>query len=327
MRVRLRGEYLQRKSGGSQAGCARRPQHGVGHAGALEFIERYRDRPFFLHICTTLQHSPAPAKSIPGDPRITPVGLLPEAPHVQAPRSSIAPRLRAAGVAPNMAHATWLDDGVGAVVQRLESLGLAENTVILLFSDNGTLRGKGTCYEGGAHTPALLYWKNHMPAGTTCDELIGNIDFAPTILELCGVLPPAEMQIDGQSFLALLTGRQTEWRDALLLEIGHTRTVVTDRWKYLALRYPPSLQQRIDAGTLGREAYHMDTVFDLQAVAAANHPGYWDRDQLYDLAEDAEEKTNLAGEPRWADTLKELETRLTVLLDAFPRPFGEFKEF
>lgn len=292
--------------------------------GALEFIEQNQDRPFFLHICPTLQHSPSPAKSIGGNPLVTPAGLLAKAPNVQAPRSSIAPRLKQAGVDPAMAHATWLDDAVGAVLEQLEKLGIADRTAIIVFSDNGTRQGKGTCYEGGAHTPALIYWKSYVTAGATCNRLIGNIDFAPTILDICQAARPEGMNFDGRSFLPLVTGREAPWRDALLLEIGHTRGVCTDRWKYIALRYPPAMKQRIDSGALGREPYHMDTVFDLQAVAAAAHPGYWDADQLYDLQSDPLEKTNLASDPSRAATLAEMKARMKELLAPFPRSFGEF---
>jgi arylsulfatase A-like enzyme len=292
--------------------------------GALEFLDRYGDQPFFLHVCTTLQHSPSPTESIGGDPRMPPAALLPEAPRVQAARDSILPRLREAGIDERMAHATWLDDAVGAIVRKLDEIGQRDNTLVIFFSDNGTLRGKGTCYEGGAHTPALIAWPGQIPAGETCNALVANIDFAPTILEACGAAAPAALRIDGRSLLGLLNHQETDWRKSLLLEIGHTRGVVTDRWKYIALRYPPALQRAIDAGTLGRPAYHMDTVFDLQQVAERNHPAYHDADQLYDLQADPDEKSNLARDPARADQLAELKRQLRDSLATIPRPFGEF---
>ena len=293
--------------------------------GAVDFIEQYSDRPFFLHMAPTLHHSPAPFKSLSGDWRVTPAGLLQEPPNVQAPRSSIAPRLKAAGIPEEMGHATWLDDAVGAIVKKLEDLGIADNTAIILFSDNGTLSGKGTCYEGGAHTPAFMWWPGHVPPGTTCEELISSIDFVPTVLDVCGVAPPTEMHMDGVSLVPMLSGRDTKWRDALFLEIGHTRAVCTRKWKYVALRYPPALQEKIEAGTLGRPPYHMDTVFDLEKRAAERHPGYYDLDQLYDLESDPDEKRNLAGNPKYAEVLAELKARLKEWLATFPRPFGEFR--
>jgi arylsulfatase A-like enzyme len=152
--------------------------------GALDFLDQAGDKPFFLHLCTTLQHSPAPNESIGGDPTMTPAGHLPAPLNVQAPRAGIDARLKQAGVAGNMGHATWLDDGIAAVVQRLADLGKLDNTLILFFSDNATLGGKGTCYDGGARTPCFLWGKGRIRGGQVCDKLVQNIDFVPTIFEM-----------------------------------------------------------------------------------------------------------------------------------------------
>ncbi|MHB8898966.1 MAG: sulfatase family protein [Thermoguttaceae bacterium] len=281
-------------------------------------------RPFFLHLCTTLQHSPSPNQSIGGDPTMTPAGHLSAPLQVQAPRATIAPRLKAAGIDANMGHATWLDDGIAAVVNRLAELGKLDNTVILFFSDNTTMGGKGTCYDGGSRTPCFAWGKGRAPAGVVCGRLIQNIDFVPTIFELAAARPPNEMHLDGTSLLPLLADPQTPWRDAIFLEIGYTRAVCTERWKYVALRYPPDVQRKIDNHTLGRPAYHMDTSLNLQEAALKRHPGsYWDADQLYDLEADPGEQSNLARDPRHAETLAELKGRLKEWLAELERPFGE----
>jgi arylsulfatase A-like enzyme len=293
--------------------------------GALDFIEQYKDKPFFLHICPTLHHSPPPIKSIAGDWRVTPAGLLTEPLNVQAPRSSIGPRLKEVGIPENMGHATWLDDGIGAVLKKLEDLKLADDTMVLYFSDNATRGGKGACYEGGAHTLALMYWRGRLPTGTTCDKLVENIDFVPTILDACAVTPPAEMKIDGASLIPMLTGKETKWRDAIFLEVGHSRAVCTARWKYIAVRYPAQTEQAVK-GKPEQKRYHSDGPLGLQETAAANHPCYFDADQLYDLEKDPDEKVNLANDPKYAETLSEMKARLKSFLDRFPRPFGEFKQ-
>ncbi len=294
--------------------------------GALDFIEQAGEKPFFLHLCTTLQHSPRPNQSIAGDPTMTPAGHLPAPLDVQAPRSSIRRRLKAAGIAENMGHATWLDDGVAAVVERLSQLGKLDDTIILFFSDNGTMGGKGTCYEGGAHTPCFLWGKGRVPAGVTCDNLVENIDFVPTILDFAEIQPPAEMKLDGRSLLPLVANPKTKWRDTIFLEIGHTRAVCTERWKYIALRYSTEMQEKINEKTLGRPPYHMDTSLNLQETALKHHPAYWDADQLYDLEADSGERVNLANDPKHAQTVAELRTRLKEWLAGFGRPFGEFTQ-
>ena len=132
------------------------------------------------------------------------------------------------------------------------------------------------------------------------------------------------MRIDGLSLMPLVTQPQTKWRDELFIEIGHTRAVCTERWKYIALRYPPEMQQRIADGTLGRPAYHMDTSLNLQEAALKRHPGYWDADQLYDLRADPDERVNLIKDPGYAKTVADLQSRLKSWLAGFGRPFGEF---
>ena len=292
--------------------------------GSLDFLEQAGDKPFFLHLCTTLQHSPPPNQSIAEDPTMTPAGHLPSPLNVQASRASIAERLKEAGIAQNMGHATWLDDGIAAIIQKLADLGKLDNTVIIFFSDNATLGGKGTCYDGGARTPCFLWGKERIPAGQVCDKLVQNIDFVPTIFELAGIQPPAEMKTDGRSLMPLVTQPQAKWRDELLFEIGHTRAVCTEQWKYIALRYPPQMQQQIADGTLGRPPYHMDTSLNLQETALKRHPGYWDADQLYDLRADPTEQVNLIKDPRYAQTVADLKDRLKSWLTGFERPFGEF---
>jgi arylsulfatase A-like enzyme len=255
---------------------------------------------------------------------MTPAGHLPAPLEVQAPRASIAERLKKAGVAQNMGHATWLDDGIAAVIKKVADLGKLDNTVILFFSDNTTLGGKGTCYDGGARTPCFVWGKGRVPMGRVCDKLVQNIDFVPTIFDLAGVQPPAGMKLDGMSLMPLVTQPQTKWRDALFLEIGHTRAVCTERWKYIALRYPPQMQQKIADKTLGRPAYHMDVSLNLQEMALKRHPGYWDADQLYDLQTDPEERVNLIKAPQHVQTVAELWVRLKSWLAGLERPFGEF---
>ena len=292
--------------------------------GALDFLDQVGDTPFFLHLCTTLQHSPAPNKSLAGDPTLTPAGHLPAPITVQAPRAGIAARLQAAGVAANMGHATWLDDGVAAVIKKLADLGKLDNTIILFFSDNGTMGGKGTCYDGGARTPCFLWGKGRVPSGVICDQPVQNIDFVPTIFDFAGIRPPAEMKLDGRSLRSLFSSPPLAWRDALFLEIGHTRAVCVGRWKYVALRYPPEMQQKIQNQTLGRPAYHMDTSLNLQEFALKQHPAYWDADQLYDLQEDPLERVNLVRDPQHASTVAEMKRRLRGWLAGFDRSFGEF---
>ena len=317
--------------------------------GALAFIDAHRDEPFFLYMAPSLLHGPSPLESLKADPRITHAGLLDEPPKVQPSRQSVLARARKAGVPDHLAPATWLDDGIGAVLARIRELGLDEDTLVLFFNDHGVEGAKGSCYEGGVRSPAIVRWKGTVAPGRS-DALVQNIDFAPTILDACGVEPPADMRLDGLSLLPLLTGQRKTLRDSLYLEIGHTRAVCTERWKYIAFRIPPSREMskeqrvRVSKQYAERKKAREDRGFVMTPDAPLSHLGfpggqstergnairkhrktYFDRDQLYDLARDPNERENLATDPAHAQTLARLKALLARHLATVPGTFAELK--
>jgi len=115
-----------------------------------------------------------------------------------------------------------LDDTVGRLLAKLESLKLTDNTIVIFTSDNGGLHvpegthpkithntpyraGKGFVYQGGLRIPLIVRWPGHVPAGRVVDDPVINTDWVPTLLELIG--QPAPTGLDGVSFAAFLTGR------------------------------------------------------------------------------------------------------------------------
>lgn len=289
----------------------------------LRFLDQYGHEPFYLYFSTTIHHGPSPQQSLKADPRITPAGFLDKAPEVQPPRQTLFDRVREAGLPEQRAFCTWLDDGIGALLDKLDALGVADNTCIIYFSDNGN-PGKGTCYESGGHTPCFATWPGHIKPGTVDQRLTSNVDFAPTILQAAGIDVPPEIS-DGRSLLPLFEADRLEWRDSLYLQAGHSRAVVTDDgYKYLAVRHAPGIQKQIDAGTLGRPPYHMDQAIDLQITAAKVWPRYFDKDQLYHLADDPKEQNNLASATEQTERMRNMKDRLTAYQHEVGRPFGEF---
>lgn len=111
-----------------------------------------------------------------------------------------------------------LDTGVGRVLDTLESLGLADNTVVVFTSDNGGLAtaegwptsnlplrtGKGWAYEGGVREPLIVAWPGHVPAGAVSDAIVTSPDFFPTLLDLAGLPVRPRDHLDGRSFAAAL---------------------------------------------------------------------------------------------------------------------------
>jgi len=303
-------------------------------AKAFKFLEANRERPFFLYFATTLHHGPAPWNnrfSLKADPRMTGEGFVKEGFNVLPSREDVLRRNRAAGFKDRDAYALWLDDGVGALLDKIDSLGLAEDTLFIFVPDHGSYRhGKATLYDYGMRVPMLLRWKGTIRPGSRYDGLVANIDLAPTLMDVCGVTPPADYRYDGISFKRVLFGDQRPIRQSLFAELGHARAIKTRDWKYIAIRYPEDIQKRIDAGRLfnGFKGEKLKRPYltrngHLGHYAAAKNPNYFQPDQLYDLRADPEENHNLFGaRPEIAARLKK---QLAEALRQFEnRPFGEF---
>lgn len=317
--------------------------------GALTFIEENADRPFFLYMATTLPHGPfEPERSWRNPESVTPLGILDAIPDVQAPRATIDERLKEAGVSGwNTGAVLWLDDGLAAIMKKLEELGIDDNTIVVFLSDHGT-EAKGGAYMGGTHTAALVWKKGGFPVGARIPAELALIDLAPTLLELAGA-GRHDDTFDGRSFAPILRGESEAIHDALYFEMGYSRAVLKDDWKYIALRYPEwaetmsmeERRQRLDENNeilaaRGRPIPTTDpaTPFshlflipgghDVDQVAVKGFPGFFDRDQLYDLETDPGEQVNLAGREEFQAKLNDMKALLTRFVSALPGRFGEF---
>jgi arylsulfatase A-like enzyme len=302
--------------------------------GALDFLDAHAGDadPFFLYVAPTLTHGPWGLEQLATDPTSTPSGYLDAAPAVQPGRESVAERAREAGLIHGRrgdgfevgANAVWLDDAVGAVLDRLDELGVAEETLVVFASDNGDIRGKGTCYEGGTRMPLVVRWPGEAAAGARSDALVSNADLAPTLLDVAGVDPGAGYHVDGQSLLPVLAGDGDE-RSALYLECFTERAVVTDDgFKYIAVRFPDAIRDRANAAD---RISHRGEPLAFETGpwnADVHYPGYFDADQLYDLNRDPREQENLAADPAYADRLTALRDRLRAYSADLPHSFGEF---
>jgi len=307
--------------------------------GALEFVDAHREEPFFLYFAGTTPHGwVGSGDFLKTDPCATPAGMLDAPPKGMPAREDTARRAREAGVTGRLIEATWFDDAVGAVLGRIGELGLSDTTLVLFISDHQN-RGKRTLYEA-ARVPALARWPKRVPPGQEIDAVCANIDVTPTLLDACGASIARDADVDGRSFLPLLTGEgePTDWRDVLLLEVTYARGVVTRDWKYIALRYPPAVREQVDQGEPKTYAWdgtarrvkvgnQWNREGDVEIAYGANKdfPGYFDTDQLYDLRNDPYEQTNLASDPVYADRLRTMRGSLKEALKGLPHTFGEFR--
>ncbi|TWT83646.1 Choline-sulfatase [Planctomycetes bacterium CA13] len=303
---------------------------------ALTFLDQHQDDPFFLYFSTTLHHGPAPWSnkfSLGADPRMTGEGFVEEGFDVLPSRADVLKRNREAGFKDNQAYALWLDDGVGAIIDKVQQLGLAKDTLIIFVPDHGSYRhGKATLHDFGMRVPMLIQWAGQIKPGTTYDGLTANIDIPPTIFDLCGIAPPTEYSVDGVSFKSAIFGDQQPIRKTLFGEMGHSRCVKTKQWKYIAVRYPEELQRRIDAGKKFPAFNNQDAPLDrpyltrnghLGHHASQKNPHYFEPDQLYNLQTDPEENENVFQHN--PEVSQRMQKGLSKALKQFKnRPFGDF---
>jgi len=123
-----------------------------------------------------------------------------------------------------------VDQNVGKLVNWLDERKLTENTLVIFMTDNGRatpgynagLRGnKSTVFEGGIRSPFFAYWPGTLRPGVASDRITAHIDITPTILQICGVTPPAELKLDGRSLWPLLKGLRIAWPERTLFAQGH----------------------------------------------------------------------------------------------------------
>lgn len=190
---------------------------------ALAFIERHRERPFFLYLAHAMPHKPLAA-------------------------SEDFFRQSGAGLYGDVL--SELDHSVGRVLAQLETSGIAERTLVIFTSDNGPwfggstggLRGmKGTPWEGGLRVPCLVRWPESIPAGTRVDALAATMDLFATVLSATGVAPPNDRTSDGVDLLPVMRGERPAARNVLLGQQGGQPATIRDQdWKLFVGRPPPT---------------------------------------------------------------------------------------
>jgi arylsulfatase A-like enzyme len=183
------------------------------------------------------------------------------------------------------------DRNVGAVWQELERQKITGDTAVVLSSDHGFFLGehhlydKRLMYEPSIRVPMMVRYPGHVKAGTKSDEMVLNLDMAPTLLEIAGLAVPAEMQ--GKSMLPLAEGKpNVEWRKDWLYEyyeypgfenVKPCRGVRTQRYKFVHFFVEP------------------------------------EEFELYDLKTDPDEKDNLYGKPGYEELTAHMKERLAAL--------------
>lgn len=279
---------------------------------ALRFIERNRDRPFFLYLAHAMPHKPLAC-------------------------SQAFDKKSGAGLYGDVL--SELDSSVGKVFAKLEELGVADRTLVVFTSDNGPwyggstggLRGmKGTTWEGGFRVPCLVRLPGRVPAGMVAGEPTVMMDLFSTALAVAGVAPPDGRVIDGKDLLPLLEGRGTGLHEVVFGHQGARLATVRDaRWKLHVL---PARDRR-EPSTGGRwiDPRGPDGVTILappEQPSPSDYPGLRTGDEtkamsLFDLANDPGEQSDVAAaHPEIVARLKAHNDEATKEVPA-PAPTGE----
>lgn len=188
-----------------------------------------------------------------------------------------------------------LDDGVGRVMAYLKRENLMDNTVVIYAGDQGFFLGengwfdKRWIYEESMRQPLIVHWPEDIEPGSVSEQLVQNIDLAPTILDLAGAEVPNSMQ--GRSLKPLLRGESPDdWRDAVYYQYYEGPPAVHS----VARHYGVRTKQY----TLARYPRHEE----------------W---ELFDLEEDPEQLNNLYGDPDYTTVQQRLKDKLTELQDRY----------
>ena len=295
----------------------------------LERCAKRKDRPFFLAVGFFRPHTPYVAPKMPYF-GYYPEQNMPVVQGVKEDQADIPPPglgsykkeqdqltddLRRQCRQAYYASISFMDAQVGRVVDALDRLGLAENTIIVFTSDHGYHMGehglwqKMSLFEESARVPLLIVAPGVSAKGAAAKSPVSQVDLYPTLAELCGIKAPANLQ--GQSLVPILKNPTASGRGWALTQVmrggGAARASVTTnigadgpRFFGYSLRTPRWRYTEWDEGRKGRE--------------------------LYDHDADPRELTNLANDPHHAKTIEELSQQLRAAAKSTFPPNGQTPE-
>ena len=263
---------------------------------ALSYLEEFRtqDNPFYLSVHYTAPHSPWEEDQHPGeyiemyrDCGFTATPDLPVHPNQIPSAPSGTGEVRKSLLRGYYAAITAMDADVGRLLDKLEALGIAEDTIVMFMADNGMNmghhgiwgKGNGTfpfnMYDTAVKVPFLVSWPGHYPSGVVCRRMCSQYDFFQTLLDMVGIRRQLPDGLPGRSFADVFDGN-TEKAGAVVVydEYGPTRMIRTEEWKYIC-----------------RSPYGPD--------------------ELYHLSEDPEENNNLSADPEYAALINRMYIQLT----------------
>ena len=260
------------------------------HQKSLEFMEANRHQPFFLFLPLVMPHAEL---AVPEDEVFqyyrTKFGE--EFPHIAPPGGDYGPEMVIPGYqsqpyprATFAAMVARIDRYVGDIMNKLEALGISENTLLVFTSDNGAHREGGAdpdffnsngpfrgykrdVYEGGIHVPLVVSWPSKIPAGSHSTQISAFWDWLPTLTEL--LVQSTTTEIDGVSFLPTLLGTGTQKQADYLYwefhESGGRQALLQGEWKLVKYQVKDTSKTKV-------ELFHLATDPGEQKNVAAAFP-------------------------------------------------------
>lgn len=313
---------------GFDANAVRAPTNPHDVAGVKAFMSRDQDKgqPFCLVVGLTEPHVPW----VMGDATQYPPATLKLPPNI-----ADTPKTRE-DFSRYLAEITYMDGQVGEILAALEESGVAQDTLVLFTSEQGSQfpGNKWTCWDTGLHTTLLARWPGKVAAGQRTRALVQYADVVPTLLEVAGVT--SEQAFDGTSFAAVLRGKKATHREYAYAAHNNIpegpaypiRSVTDGEWRYIRNLRPDEIYiEKHLMGLLGGATVHNPYWSSWMATALDNDHTYAlvkrymrrPAEQLYHTAADPAEMTNLADAPEHA----ERKARLSAALEAWLAAQGD----
>ncbi len=266
----------------------------VWFRNALDFIERNKEKPFFCYLSTNAPHGPF---HVPQEY----IDLYKDNPNITNPNF--------------YGMITNIDDNLGILREKLEELGLADNTILIFMTDNGTSSGvrldhdgfltagynagmrgkKASEYNGGHRVPFFIHWpEGSINTGRDVDQITTYNDVLPTLIDLCDLESP-DVEFDGQSIRPLLMDDGNAWPERIIIT-DTQREDETEKWKKCAIMTGKWHLIR------GEELYDMDNDSGQTTDVADQHP-------------EVVEKLRVAYEEWWEDISVDFEDYCEIIIN------------
>jgi N-sulfoglucosamine sulfohydrolase len=292
---------------------------GLNYDLALEPVNQWlsqqqKDKPFMLVVADHSPHVIWPEKPV-YDPE-----------KIDIPANHIDTRETRISRTRYYTDITKMDSNLGILLSNMEKNGLSENTIVIFIADQGPQWpfAKWSLYDDGVRVPLLIRWPGIIKPGTQTAALVSLADLLPTIIEIAGGKPPADL--DGRSIRSLLTGKQTESRSYVyathtgdkLMNRSPARMVRGSQYKYILNLAPEilytthmDLAKDHDGGRQFWDSWLNKSFSDEHAASILWRYHNRPKEEFYDMIADPHEMKNLATEAKYANVLDQYRAEMT----------------